>query len=619
MTRAARAAYWLTPIAFCIALYWLGIRIWFSQDDFAWLGLRSQVTDFSSLMNALFAPRAQGTIRPFTDRGFFLLFSYFFGLRALPYRLFVFLNQFLNIVLLTMLARKLTRSQLAGFAAPVLWLANISLIGPMSWSSSYNEIQCTTFILASLYLFVRYTETGDRRFYWAQFATFVLGFGALEINVVYPALAAAYAVLLARRYWRSTLPLFGISAIYTIVDRMVASHAGDFYYDMDFRLGTMLWTFSRYWEILLGAPVYGRGHGWPHWRVDIAVAALTAAILAFVVWQTWKRNFLPLFLLIWFFAVLAPLLPLHNHVTDYYLTIPAIGMAILGAYGLALAWRGGWTRTAGAAAVLLIYVAPSVGVIKSAMPAYFDRADRARALVQSVAYAKRIHPGKLILLDNVDNDLFWSAVYDSPFRALGWRDVFMTPQSLTLIHSDPHLDPAAFHALAPSAIARELRNDEAVVYAVQNRQLRNVTREYAAMVEAQPDPPLAASIDLGVPYYDDQVGQGWYALETGFRWSSGHSVVYLPGPASAGRKLHVYGIAPDVQLDKGPVHLTLTIDGRPQPVQTVNSAIFDLYYDLPSDLIGQRKVEVAFTLDRTVHAGADTRNLGLVFGRFSIE
>src|ERR1700730_18251942 len=123
MSRAVRVAFWLTPIAFCIYLYWLGMRIWFQQDDFAWLNLRNHVTDFRSFLWAMFAPLAQGTIRRWSERGFFMVFSYFFGLRALPYRIFVFLNQFLNIVLLMLVTRKLTKSQLAAFIAPLLWVS----------------------------------------------------------------------------------------------------------------------------------------------------------------------------------------------------------------------------------------------------------------------------------------------------------------------------------------------------------------------------------------------------------------------------------------------------------------------------------------------------------------
>src|ERR1051326_7818166 len=144
LERSARLLYWVIPILFCILLYWRGIRIWFAQDDFAWLTLRTHVTDFKSFLWAMFAPLAQGTIRPFSERGFFMLFSFFFGMRALPYRLFIFLNQCVNIVLVILVTRKLTKSDLAGFIAPLLWVANAAVLTPMAWSSSYNEIQCAT-------------------------------------------------------------------------------------------------------------------------------------------------------------------------------------------------------------------------------------------------------------------------------------------------------------------------------------------------------------------------------------------------------------------------------------------------------------------------------------------
>jgi hypothetical protein len=35
--------------------------------------------------------------------------------------------------------------------------------------------------------------------------------------------------------------------------------------------------------------------------------------------------------------------------------------------------------------------------------------------------------------------------------------------------------------------------------------------------------------------------------------------------------------------------------------------------------MGQRMMQVAFTLDRTVHVPSDNRDLGLVFGRFSVK
>jgi hypothetical protein len=621
MTRALRAAYWLGPIAFCIALYWLGLRIWFAQDDFAWLNLRNHVTDVRSFFWAMFAPLAQGTIRPWSERGFFMAFSYLFGLRALPYRTFVFLNQFLNIVLVMSIARKLTKSSLAGFLAPLFWLSNIALIGPMSWNSSYNEIQCASFLLLSFYLFVCYTETGDRKYYWAQWVTFVLGFGALEINLVYPAIAALYALLFTRRYFRSTLPLFAVSVTFFVVDRLAGRQKGNFYYDMDFHPGALITTFWQYWKILLGLGTYGNFKGWRPDLVAAAAILLTVAVVAFALWQIWNRRWLPLFFIGWFFIVLGPLLPLHNHVTDYYLTIPGIGMAMLAAYALSIAWQRGWAAATIGTVLALVYFIPSINMVRAGVLSYFDRADRVRALVQSVAYAKHIHPGKLILLKDVDDDLFWACVYDSPFHIFGWNDIFLAPDSRSLVHEDPHLNPVDGYFLPESAARRAVDDDLGVVYAVEGRQLRNITRPYRALVDAQPPPPLARSIDLGVSLFREQVGEGWYELEAGFRWSGKHAAVYLPGPASAGQKLYAHGFVTDSQMKLGPMHVDLTIEGRAMPAQTIAGPDleFRLNYDLPPDLVGRKKIEVAFTVDRTIQPAGETRNLGLAFGQFTIK
>jgi len=621
MTRALRAAYWLSPIAFCVVVYWLGLRIWFAQDDFAWLNLRNRVTDFQSFLWAMFAPLAQGTVRPWSERGFFMVFSYLFGLRALPYRTFVFLNQFLNIVLLMLIARKLTRSELAGFLAALFWISNVALITPMSWNSSYNEIQCASFLLLSFYLFICYTETAERKFYWMQWVTFVLGFGALEINVVYPAIAALYALLFARRYFRSTLPLFAVSVAFVVVDRLASTQTGNFYYDMDFHLGALISTFWQYWKILLGSPADGNLQGW---LLDLAQPArilLTVAIIVFVLWQAWKRRWLPLFFIGWFFIVLIPLLPLHNHVTDYYLTIPGIGMAMLAAYAWSIAWQRGWAATVIAAVLALIYFIPSIHKDRAGTFSYFDRADRVRALIQSVAYAKHIHPGKMILLKDVDDDLFWAGVYDSPFRIFAWDDVFLAPDSRLLVHEDPHLNPVDGYFLPESATRRAVDDDAAIVYAVEGRKLRNITKPYRILVDGQPPPPLARSIDVGLSLFREQLGEGWYGLEGGFRWSGKRAVVYLPGPAAAGQKLYLHGFVTDSQMKLGPMHVDLTIDGRAMPTKVIAgpSTELRLNYDLPPDLVGRQKIEVVLTVDRTIQPPGETRNLGLAFGQFTIK
>src|SRR5258708_19239899 len=90
----------------------------------------------------------------------------------------------------------------------MLWPANTALITVMTWSSVYNQALCGFFLLLAFYFLLRYIKTGEKRFNRAQWIVFLLGFGALELNVVYPALAAAYTLFCARPYFPRPLLLF---------------------------------------------------------------------------------------------------------------------------------------------------------------------------------------------------------------------------------------------------------------------------------------------------------------------------------------------------------------------------------------------------------------------------
>jgi len=482
--KVASAAYWLLPIGFCLAVYWQGLWTWFQQTDFIWLDLRNHVTDVPSFLWAMFAPMAQGTFRPLSERGFFLLFTEIFGLRAFPYRLLAFLNQFLNVFLVMLVTRKLTKSALAGFVAPLLWLSSITLIIPMAWTAAYNQIQCASFLLLSLYLFIRYTETGARKFYWAQWATFVLGLGSLELGVVYPAIALLYALFFARRYVRSTIPMLAAASVVAFVLRVAAKAQAKPNYDLSFRPASLFATLGEHWRTLLGIAAFGEPRQLPDWVVPSVICLLTAALLGFVIAQTLKRRFLPLFLLGWFVIVIAPLLTLHMRTLQYYAAIPSIGIAMLGALGLSMAWRTHWSARIGAIALLALYAVPSLLVIHAGEIFYRHRAGRAHALCQAVAQARQLNPGKILLLKNVDNDLFWSTVYYSPLPVLGWQGVYLAPNSPPLIQEDSQFDDINGYFFPEAAILPALRNGSAEVYQIEGETVRKITVPYLESLEA---------------------------------------------------------------------------------------------------------------------------------------
>ena len=209
-------AYYAIPMLFCTAVHWLALKTWFYGDDFAWLGLGLRIHSAHDLLVVLFRPEAQGTIRTLSERLFFLIFSSAFGLAAPPFRIWVLMTQFANIALLIQIARRLTGSSAAGFLAGVLWTANAGLALALSWTSAYNEIACAFCMLLAFRLFLLHIDTGKRKYWIWQWIVFLLGFGALELNVVYPALAAGYALFCARGYLRKTLYLFVPSIIFVL-------------------------------------------------------------------------------------------------------------------------------------------------------------------------------------------------------------------------------------------------------------------------------------------------------------------------------------------------------------------------------------------------------------------
>ncbi|HVV45106.1 MAG TPA: hypothetical protein VHC72_07860, partial [Bryobacteraceae bacterium] len=145
--RIPEPALWLLPIFLLLALYRDAFHTWFLGDDFAWLSLSHLIARRHDLLYELFAPAAQGTIRPWSERGFFILLESLFGLNQVPFRIVAFATAAADCLLIAWTVKKLTHSRLASVLAPVLWIANTALVRPLTWSSAYNELMCPLFLL----------------------------------------------------------------------------------------------------------------------------------------------------------------------------------------------------------------------------------------------------------------------------------------------------------------------------------------------------------------------------------------------------------------------------------------------------------------------------------------
>jgi hypothetical protein len=573
MLIARRYAWRVAPLLLLLALYWPGLTNWFYQDDFGWLNLRHDVHSLRDLGPALFAPKAHGNIRPLGENAYFLVLSSLFGVDALPFRICAFATAVASMILLGSIARRLTASRAAGFWAQVLWMVNTGVAAAMCWTSIYNQLLSGFFLLLAFWFLLRYIETGATRDAIGHWAAFVLGLGALETNVVYPAIAALYALLFARAYLKKILPMFAVSALFVWVHFHFAPPAHDGVYALHFgpAIFSTLWY---YWTSALGPS---------------PVILLSLAILALLAWSVRARHWAPPFGLAWFVIVLGPYLPLTDHRMDYYLTVPVIGIALLGAAAIACAWRAHWIWKAVAVACVAIYLVPSLPAAWKIARWNHDRGERVEDLVLGVEDIHDAQPGIIILLDGIDSDLFWSGIVDLPFRAMEIPHVYLAPGSEARIEAPPDL--LVKYILPQALTLHALQDGSAVVYQMDGPTLRNITGQYRAAAEASWKLETPRFVNLGDPVFAAYADAGWDDCAGGYRMLRRAATVRVGGPHRPDDRLYI-GVFRTTDFQLG-----VRINGvdLPAAVMHRDGELTELTVRLPATLIDQSNIEVTLS------------------------
>ena len=482
-------AYWAAAPILMLVLYWPGLTSWFQKDDFAWLGLRGLVHGPRDLLWALFAPLAQGTIRTLSERVVFLSFTSVFGLHALPFRCLAFATCAATILMLRSVATKVTGSPEVGFWAAIAWTLNAAIAIPLAWGAVYYELLWPFWLLLTFWLLLRYVETGERRFFIAQCVTFVLGFFVLETNVVYPAIAAAYAIASpqarARGLLKKIAPLFVISLIYAIVHISFAPLPASGPYQLHWNL-RILQTLTTYWGLALG-PGNGRLIGIRSTLIrSTLVWTLTVGLFAFLFRHergTRGRQMLALFFPAWFLIALAPLLPLRDHITNEYVTAPALGLAMWAGWAIVSGWRASWLGKIVVVSLVTIYAAISIPVGQAHVRSFHDRSQRIRQFVLSVVDAARAQPGNAIFLEGVSTELFNDAVYDRAFPLYGIDDLYLVPENRAAIAAPAYFIGTDSFFVNTVVAHKAVRQHRAVVFDVSTGTARNLTGDYAKSIK----------------------------------------------------------------------------------------------------------------------------------------
>ncbi len=538
------------PILILLALYWPGVTTWFYQDDFGWLNLRHDVHSARDLASALFAPKAHGNMRPLGENAYWLAISTAFGPDPLPFHIAAFLAQAASLLLLGAIVERLTKSHRASFTAQLLWIVNIGLAPALGWSSIFNQVLSGFFFLLAFYFLIR----GP---WLAQWVAFLLGLGALEINVVYPALAAVYALFYAPSLLKKIAPMFAVSALAVLLHFQFAPPPGAGVYAprLDARVFSSFWT---YWQWSLG-PM-------PLWLALI----LTAAVAALVA----KRQRLALVGLAFFVLPLVPYLPLPDHKMDYYLAVPAIGIALLGAAAVAVP-----RYRIVAAGCIAVYLGASLPAAVRITRWQHARGERVEDLVLGVQEIRQSAPDSIILLDGIDTDLFWSGIADLPFRALSIPRVYLSPAPVTRIDAAPEL--LSKYTL-PGALARN-----ALLYRFDGHQLHRALT--TTFMDTEP-----RFVNLADDVFRDYFGGGWRTAPGGYREMSGAAMVRIGSPRTSAESLYI-GI-----FETRDFRLTVRANGVELPVTLSHrdNDLSEFRAALPPAALGWTQMEISLSADR---------------------
>jgi hypothetical protein len=575
-------------------LYYPVARIWFLSDDFAWLGLR-----FLDLKTALFQPFAQGTVRVLSERLYFLTLPSLFGVSAIPFRLAACATLAANIWLAARIGGRLSGSAPAGALAALLWAMNARLATPMAWASSYNQLLLAFVVLLALELRARYLDSGRRGFAAGEALVFLAGFGVLETVVVYPAIAALYTWFARRDRFRESLWLFVPAAAFAVFHLFAIPKKPSEIYQPVFAPASLLATAWRYTHWALGperlAEAVSPLWRWPQLAIKIATGAAVLAALAC------RRDRLALFGAAHFLLFLAPVLPLANHRSAYYLTLPVLGLAWAAA-PVALRFP------ARALPLIAVYLIGHTAEVRATLAWYRLQTHGMRTLMRAVERTHRAHPDVAILLAGVDRDLFESGFQDEPFRLYGVKELYLAPGTETAVRVRDDLGSLERWRLPLARAAERLAAGTARVLVNAGGAWRDETARYRTIVLAETAP---RRIEVAAPGFAARLGGTWHAPENGFRWMGRSATVQVSGP---GERLAISGYAPRLLV---PVTLRVQVDGRPVAERRLTTA--DAPFTLEAACRIGREARIELQVDRVRRVAGDGRELGLIVSAVEVR
>lgn len=479
------------------------------------------------------------------------------GLHYTPYLAVLQTVHLLNVLLLWFVLRHLGAPPLAAAAGALLFAFHMACFDGYWKPMFFFDVACATFLLLTLLLYLRGHWLLALIPYWIAYKT-------KEPAIALPAVLLTYEWLLGERRWKRVLPYAAIAALFA-VQALFLNRGRNDDYALHFTAPAVWKTFTFYSSKILLLPYAG------------------AALLLIAILVRDRRVRFGLAALV---LLMGPMWFLPGRLFGVYLYVPLIGLAIALAF-LTTNWKPAWI-----ALFFAIWIPWNY---------YWLRQQRRAAL--TVAFENRPYVESLGRFLQSEPRLS-AVLYDGGPSGLNRWGI---EGAIRWFRPDPELKIAPLESQHTQAFLESSQLALISWDPVKKRLITNMRRQ------GDP-PPTAISMATGSPTW--LLGEGWYSLENGYRWTKADAVARLTRPARTREFFVRINLGPIQFRDQGRVELEVLINGVSLGTRIYDQvAWLERRWPVPADL--PPVVEVTI---RSVHPYApgngDPRTLGAAIAAF---
>ena len=217
---------------------------------------------------------------------------------------------------------------------------------------------------------------------------------------------------------------------------------------------------------------------------------------------------------------------------------------------------------------------------------YLERSLPLRTLVRGLRDLNAGHPGRMVLLQGIKSDLFWTGFTDGPFRLIGLNRVYLAPGSENIIEDHPAWGDATKLWTTAEAAANALNAGDAAAFDFDDgKVLRDITKPYKTVATAEYLANHRSRIDIASPVFASLL-----------RSSPRSLTVELAGPASSNQALYVVAVSPK----DSSLHLVVSADGKKLGAIALDrpGARQEFRFAMPKQFVGTYSMHVSIDADR---------------------